>query len=389
MSAADVLYDIVVVGGGPAGLAAAASAARNDALRIALVDNGPALGGQIWRRGASSRPVAAARPWLERLERSSVESIASAEVVDAGHPAKHRWSLVLNTPHGARRLICRRLILATGATERFLPFPGWTLPGVVGAGGLQALIKSGLEVAGRRVVVAGSGPLLLAVAALARDRGARVELIAEQAPARSLARFGLGLWRRPSTITQGLGLRARLLGVPYRPSTWPVRALGDRRLDAVVLRGPRGDRTLECELLACGFGLVPETRLARWLGCAVVDGGVVVDAGQRTSVGRLLAAGELTGIGGVDAAVVEGRIAGYMASGQADRARSLLGRRRHGRRFASRLAEAFTLRDELRGLPTDETIVCRCEDVRWQAIRGHDDLRTCKLATRCGMGPCQ
>ena len=119
------------------------------------------------------------------------------------------------------------MILATGARELFLPFPGWTLPNVMGAGGLQALVKSGLPIEGKSVVVAGSGPLLLAVAALLKKKGAVVRAIAEQAPMSRLVRFGLGLWSEPGKLFQAIGLRQEIGGVRYRAGCWPVEAVGD------------------------------------------------------------------------------------------------------------------------------------------------------------------
>ena len=380
--------EIVVVGGGPAGLAAAATACRGGR-SVLLIDDNPALGGQIWRQGAAPRPVAAARPWLDALERGRVRRLVPATVIDA--PAA--GTLIVGPPDGVDGACVEvgyeRLILATGAVERFLPFPGWTLPGVVGAGGLQALIKGGLDVAGRRLVVAGSGPLLLAVADLAKRRGARVVALAEQADFAAVARFGRRLATQPKKALQALSLARSLAGTAKLFGTWPVRAYGDGRLESVELRRATGESLdLECDWLAVGFGLRPETRLAEALGCAVVDGRVVVDGEQRTSVSGVYCAGEPTGIGGVDVALLQGRAAGEAATGAHLRGR-LRRHLRRARRFVQALDAAYALRAELRDLPDDDTVVCRCEDVSWAEIRPYDQLRDCKLKTRCGMGPCQ
>lgn len=402
-------FDVVVIGGGPAGVAAAVSAAETD-LRVAIVDDNPAFGGQVWRQGPDG-PPAAARRWLRRLAASGVETVCPGAVFDlrpsSPEPSARAMDRVggwpipvgIETPDGPRELVARRLVLATGATERFLPFPGWTLPGVTGAGGLQALIKGGLDVAGRRVVVAGSGPLLLAVADLARRKGADVRMVAEQAPAAAVARFARGLWAHPAKALQGLGLGVRLLGTPLRHGTWPIRAEGQNRLQRVVLGAEGGssggrEQVVECDLLACGFGLVPSTALARYLGCAVADDPngsprVLVDPRQQTSVPGVFAAGEPTGIGGVELSLLEGRIAGHAAAGRYEEAHRLFAARQRSRRFARRLESAFALRPELRRLPDDGTPVCRCEDVRWGRLRAFDDRRDIKLKTRCGMGPCQ
>ncbi len=366
--------DVVVIGAGPAGLAAAARAAEAGA-SVAMVDDNPRPGGQIWR--ASRKP----EPWL----RATVETISGARVF----AAPRTGTLALESFDGARDLEYRRLILATGARERFLPFPGWTLPNVMGAGGLQALAKSGLPVRGKRVVVAGSGPLLLAVAKHLRDAGARVRLIAEQASEGALARFAMGLALKPGKLVQAVGLRAGLVGVRYLSGCWPVAAHGNGKLEGVTLR--RGARTWreECDYLACGFGLVPNTELASLLGCTVDPEGVRVDEFQESSVANVYCAGEITGIGGLEVALVEGEIAGLAAAGQRDTARRLFGRRDAERRFAQRLERAFTLRAELRELAKDDTLVCRCEDVTIARVRQCGGWREAKLHTRCGMGPCQ
>lgn len=285
-----------------------------------------------------------------------------------------------------------KLILATGARERFLPFPGWTLPNVMGAGGLQATVKSGLPVAGKRIVVAGSGPLLLAVAAHLRQSGAHVLLIAEQAPRSKLFGFGLGLFARPMKIAQAVKLRAQSSGVPYLTNCWPVTADGVDKLSGVTLRrsGARGKTwRVECDYLACGFHLTPALDLALLVGCAVGGGRVRVDEFQETSAAGVYCAGESTGVGGVELALAEGQIAGHHAAGDRMAARELFAARARHRRFADALNRAFSLRDELKDLPAAQTVVCRCEDVTYARVRGHSSWRSAKLQTRCGMGLCQ
>jgi NADPH-dependent 2,4-dienoyl-CoA reductase/sulfur reductase-like enzyme len=142
-------------------------------------------------------------------------------------------------------------------------------------------------------------------------------------------------------------------------------------------------------MLACGFHLVPNIELAELLGCLIVDGFVAVDDFQQTSVSAVYGAGELTSIGGVDASLVEGRIAGFAATEQFDKATSLLGARNRTSAFAKALDRAFDLRDELKTLALNSTIVCRCEDVQYGKLTEYEDFRTAKLQTRCGMGACQ
>jgi NADPH-dependent 2,4-dienoyl-CoA reductase/sulfur reductase-like enzyme len=372
--------EIVVVGGGPAGLAAAVHAAEAGAQTL-LVDGYPRAGGQIWRhREAPPRP---ARPWLRRFARSSARSVAGATVVDAT-PRE----LLLDQGGRPRRVRCSRLVLATGARELFLPFPGWTLPGVVGVGGAQALVKAGARFSDRRVVVAGSGPLLLAVAAALASVGARVVGIAEQAPLARLAGFGAGLWRTPGKLLEGLGYGARLVGVPFRAGSW-VREVEETggALRATLCDGRRA-WSWECDVLACGHGLVPNLELPRLLGCETAGERVRLGAAQETSVPGVYAAGELGGIAGVDHALVTGAIAGLAAAGREASAKLVAGRERE-RAFAARLARAFALRDELHGLASSATPVCRCEDVAHGRFAEMGSAREAKLKTRAGMGPCQ
>jgi len=378
----DSAYDVVVVGAGPAGLAGACRAAQSGA-RTVIVDDNPRPGGQIWR-AAGSAPPAALR-WIRLAESSGVEMLSGARIFAA--PQDHR--LALETLDGEVEIQYRSLILATGARERFLPFPGWTLPNVMGAGGLQALAKGGLPVDGKKIIVAGSGPLLLAVAHYMRAHGADVRLIAEQAHGALLRRFAFSLASKPGKLLQAGWLRTTLLGVPYCTATWPVRADGRGKLESVTLSANGRLWTEPCDYLACGFGLLPNTELAVLLGCRLGETGVSVDEDQRTTVTDILAAGEITGIGGLDLSLVEGEIAGYAAAGKADQGRALRVRREAERGFARALEQAFALRPELRHLPEDQTFVCRCEDVSLGRVRACTSWREAKLQTRCGMGPCQ
>ncbi len=223
------------------------------------------------------------------------------------------------------------------------------MPNVVGAGGLQALLKAGLPVDGKRIVVAGSGPLLLSAAAYARQCGAIVSVVAEQAPWIRVASFGLQLlWLGPSKLWQGAGCRWLLRNTRYVTGCWPTAAHGNDRIEAVTLR--RGGRTWTepCDILACGFGLVPNIELPLMFGCEIRDGAVNVDAYQQTSVPGVYAAGEITGIGGAELAMHEGYIAGFAATGRLDLARRMQRSPSSGRWFASALNGAFQLRPELR-----------------------------------------
>ncbi len=379
--------DVAVVGGGPAGIAAAARAAEAGA-KVLLVDQGMRPGGQVWRhleQGRDHLPKLARR-WLDRLDRSGARCLSLATVTDV------TGDRALHVVHEGRGIVVRAgaLVIATGARELFIPYPGWTLPGAMGIGGAQALVKGGMRVRGKRVIVAGSGPLTLPVAAAMAHAGARLVAVLEQAGIPAVAGFARTLWRHPSKVIDAMRYRSTFLGSPYRTGCWVESAEGDDRVQRATLTDGRRSWTEECELLCCSYGLVPNVDLALLLGCAVEDGRVEVDARQRTSVAGVFAAGEPTGVAGELAALTEGEIAGYCAASEAaEPGRALAAARRRWRTFGERLALAFRPRAELRDLATPETIVCRCEDVPRSRLDPAWNVRQAKLYTRIGMGPCQ
>lgn len=375
---------VVIVGAGPAGVASACclGEAGQDVL---IVDEAPRPGGQIWRHRLPSDLPSGAQPWLDRLAATRVRSIAGTSVVDVLGDG----TLLAESAEATMEIRGETVILATGARELFLPFPGWTLPGVLGVGAGQALVKAGTEVEGLSVVMAGSGPLLLPVAALLKDRGARLQVIAEQASKTSVVRFGAGLWRDPGKIRQAFGYRRRTLDVPYRPGVWVVAAHGDSHVREVELTDGRRTWTTSCDLLCCSYGLVPNTELARLLGCRIERGRVVVDRHQVTSRESFYCVGESTGVGGAEKSILEGQVAAAHIAGLQGRLLALERRRARSRRFSQDLERAFRPRPELAQRVMPETIICRCEDVRWADLDTHWGIRQAKLYTRLGMGPCQ
>jgi NADPH-dependent 2,4-dienoyl-CoA reductase/sulfur reductase-like enzyme len=258
---------------------------------------------------------------------------------------------------------------------------------------LQALIKGGVPVRGERIVIAGSGPLLLASLATARAAGAHVVAVVEQASLASVMRFGLSLAATPAKLVQAIQLTRGFAGTRYLTSRIVRAAQGAGRVERVMVESEDGrTETIDCDRIACGYGLVPNTTLARSLDCAThADGAIVVDGTQRTSVDAVFAAGECTGVGGMELAQVEGRVAGLCAAGveSGERIDRLKHERARWRQFAARIDTAFALRDQARQLPADDTLLCRCEDVSLGEIRAHANWRDAKLHTRCGMGACQ
>ncbi len=356
---------IVVVGAGPAGLAAACCAGESGA-SVILIDDNPSEGGQIWK-GSAGR-------WKARLKSARVDTRMSHRIISgSGH------ELTVENASGAFTLPFSKLILATGARELFIPFPGWTLPGVTGAGGLQSLVKTGLPVAGKRIVIAGTGPLLLAVAAYLKKQHANVVLIAEQTTWSRLVAFGAALpWGKRFQAV-------RLWKASYTADSWVEAAEGSGKVERVTVR--RGGRveSIDCDYLATGYGLVPNTELARLFSCDPSS----LDEFQQSAVPDIYCAGEMTGIGGADLSLVEGAIAGYAAADKLDQARRLFATRETWIRFARQMSTAFALRPELQQLARPETLVCRCEDVSLVQLRPFHSWREAKLQTRCGMGPCQ
>jgi NADPH-dependent 2,4-dienoyl-CoA reductase/sulfur reductase-like enzyme len=374
-------FDVLVVGGGPAGMAAAVHAAESGQ-RVGIVDDNPALGGQIWK--GNHEAGSAASRWVDRVRSSGVD-VLCGRVFHQPAPS----ILLAESDDDLLELNYEKLILATGARERFLPFPGWTLPNVMGAGGLQAMVKCGLPIRGKRVVVAGSGPLLLAAAAYLCKQGAEVPIICEQASWVSLARFSMTLLGQTDKIVQGLQLKKELSHSKFAANSWSVAANGESILESVTISRNGRAETIACDFLACGFHLVPNVELAQLLGCQIHNGCVQVDDFQRTTVSPVFCAGEPTGIGGVELSLIEGEIAGLAAAGRIAEASRQFRNREKLRRFARSLDRTFRLRSEIRSLPSPETIVCRCEDVHYSQLREHTGWRAAKLQTRCGMGPCQ
>ncbi|WP_030768082.1 FAD-dependent oxidoreductase [Streptomyces sp. NRRL F-2664] len=446
---------MAVVGAGPAGLAAAVTAAGLG-LRVALLDAGDRPGGQYYRHPApglgAARPEALHHGWGDFARREAALRAHAAAGRIAYLPLHHVWTVVPGGAAEARpgrpasgragaggpaaqwtlhavaghapaeravTVTARAVLVATGAYERQLPFPGWTLPGVVGAGGAQAMLKGGLVLPGRRVVVAGSGPLLLAVAGSLAAAGAAVPAVVEAAAYTAYADRVPTLLRNPGKLVEAAvhgGALARhhvrLLtrhAVTEAHGTDRVEAVTVARLDRGWRPLPGTARRIPCDALAVGHGLVPQLELATGLGCATRPGpdgaaALEVDALQRTSVPGIWCAGETGGIGGAQLALTEGELAAHSVArtlrpgpgaphaGRVDR---LVRRRARLRAFADAMAAAHRPGDGWTGWLGDGDVVCRCEEVPAGRIReaaadlGARDARTVKLLTRAGMGWCQ
>ncbi|MFC7886058.1 NAD(P)/FAD-dependent oxidoreductase [Streptomyces sp. NPDC057376] len=428
--------DLVVVGAGPAGLAAAATALTGG-LRVTLVDSGGAVGGQYWRHPPDHARTAIPTTGLHhalreyRALRRALSAAGARDRLDL-RLAHHVWSVTRDgdgfTVHTVDRrrvpqetavvLRAPRLLVATGAYDRQLPFPGWDLPGVLTVGGLQALLKGGGVVAGSRVALGGTGPFLLPVAAALADRGAEVAAVCEAADPRAWLRSPGPLLRNPAKWAEGARYGATLARhrVPFRPRTAIVAAEGTDRVSSVRIASlapdgsprPGTERRVEVDTVGVGWGFAPQLDLLLPLGCDLTDSGdgnavVAVDAGQRTTVPGLYAAGEVCGVGGARLSLAEGRLAAesVLADGGAA---PVLGRKRlaavratvNGQRaFARAMGRAHPIPPAWPRWLTDDTVVCRCEEVTAGAVRaaradgGAHDHRQVKQLTRAGMGWCQ
>jgi len=420
---------VAVVGAGPAGLAAARSARRARA-DVVLLDTADQLGGQYWRHlpddRPAERPEALQHGWrrFRRLaddlrddDRCRILTSAQVWAIERSETGVARVHVLLGPTDGTARerlaLDPDSLVLATGAYDRILPFPGWTLPGVFTAGAGQALAKGERVALGRRVVVAGAGPFLLPVAASLAATGARVVGVHEASGTRALAR---GWLSRPQGLAGAPGKSLELAGyvagqlrrrIPYRTSSAVVAAHGGERVEAVTVARlrpdwsvvPGSERRIAADAVCVGHGFTPRLELPIAAGCAIgPDRFVVVDDEQGTSVAGVYAAGEITGIGGVDAALAEGEIAGHGAAGaRVDDAAVLPARRRRAvyRDFARRIDAAHGIRPGWTSWLADDTVVCRCEEVGYGRLRDTaaastaGSLRALTLGTRAGLGICQ
>lgn len=405
--------DAVVVGGGAAGMVAARDLARAGA-SVALLDEHHELGGQYYRRRSGAVLVRDGdlRPRGTRL---------AAEVRAAGvavHTATTVWGVgddrrtVLATRaagDGVLRVRGTTAVVATGAHERSVPFPGWQLPGVVTPGCALHLATIDRVPVGRRTAVAGSGPFLLPVACALLDVGVEVVGVFEAGRPYRPDRRALDAARYPRRLVELGGYLARLARAGVRVHQgWHVAAAhGDPAVEGIRLRGPRGrEREIAVDAAAVGFGFRPNTELLALFGAevrpdpATWDLVPVCDELGRTSVPGLVAAGEARGVAGVHAATVRGALAAVAAAehlglrGDDEIDPRLLRRARAADAFARLTAARYPVPHRLVAAAPDATLVCRCEgvtagEVRAAAATGWNDMDATKGASRAGMGPCQ
>jgi thioredoxin reductase/bacterioferritin-associated ferredoxin len=400
-------HDIVVIGAGPAG-AEAAIAARSFGLDVLVLDEAADAGGQVYRIGPESK-ASSGEILRQRLTESGAQLAFGYRV----------WTLS-KTSSGFRIAAvgssstivaeASAVIVASGAIERFYPRPGWTLPGVIGLGAATVMMKTYGVLPGRRVLVAGPGPLAPLVAHLVQQYGGKVVALSDPNPRHVWLKALPAIASRPSLLLEGArwitSLRAKGVPVIYE---WRIRSIEgtDHAEHVRLVRGAR-ERRFDVDAVCFGDGLFPSTEIYRLLGAEIVyrpeRGGWVpkLDTGQRTTIPKLYAAGDGAELLGVAAAPLTGRIAALAAArdlgkiteseyhGGWTAARDHLGRvSRFGRAFAQMMRpRSWTVKEV-----SDNTIVCRCDDVTAGQIRnavaeGASEINALKAATRCGMGPC-
>lgn len=408
--------DVIVIGAGPAGMAAAATAAAHGA-QVALIDEQPRPGGQIYRdvdRAAPRRGGILGADYTygatltARLRGDRIDYLDGSVV----------WAIedgfrVSFTRRGrADQIAGARIILATGALERPMPLPGWTLPGVMTAGAAQILLKQS-GILPRRAVIVGTGPLLYLVAAQMVRAGTPPLALVETQSRRDLARamrHVAGALRGWAYIAKGLRLRAEIAraGVPRHTGATAITVEGEARAHAVTFQSGGRMHRIDCDTVLLHHGVVPNTQAARSLGVSHRWDPVqhcfspVLDGWGATDIDGVFIAGDGGGIGGAMSAEIAGRLAalkavselGHLPDAARDAAAGPL-RRQLARDLAVRpfLDTAYP---PFAGAlaPEDATIICRCEEVTAGEIRSYARLgclgpNQAKAFGRAGMGPCQ
>ncbi|MBC7463195.1 MAG: FAD-dependent oxidoreductase [Actinobacteria bacterium] len=402
---------IIVVGGGPAGMAAALSAAQANS-KVMVVEAGPRLGGQYWRHSSVEHlDQDGAKLVSAVMSHPNIEFLFNARIWRADYRDGESTLHVLIFGK-SRELTTKKLILATGAFDRTLPFPGWDIPGVMTPGAAQSLLKGSGIVAGKRIVIAGTGPFLLPVSVGLAKAGAQIAGLYEANSRNRWFPHALTVMRNAPKLRLALSFQRELkrYQLRFRGGYAVVEALkGDEGLLEAV-RVAKVDKefgimansefVIKCDVLAVGWGFTADLSLAGNLGVEFKkdsDGSisVVVDQFQETSLTGVFAAGELTGIGGAELAQVEGEIAGLTAAGNVNRPKRLHRLKKRKATFARALSAAYPVGNKWMEWLRESTIICRCEEVSLSEVEksisnlGATDARSAKLLTRAGMGLCQ
>lgn len=417
--------DLIVIGAGPAGVSAAVAASRNG-LKVTLIDEAASAGGQIYRapppdwaatpEASTDRDLRSGNDLRQALAGSAVRHLAGHTVwaVAPGFEVRavsHTQEIKLTAP---------KLLVCSGVTERIIPFPGWTTPGVMGLAGSTSLLKAQQLLPGRSPVIAGAGPLLYAVANAIIAAGGKPAAIADLSSLDDWVRSLPQLMTSPHLLIKGLLWRWRIwkAGVPVLHRHHVSGVSGSSRVDEVTVAPVDANgagvssgkpRQFTADSLIVGHGLVPSLEVTRLLKATHLfdadRGGWIpeVDPFQRTSVSGLYAAGDCCGVSGAETAALAGTLAGLRISLDAGklsdeafsaRYQALAKRKKRVERLGKRMGKLMSMRPGLLDGIAPDTIVCRCEDIRLDQLvealdAGAWDCNELKAWTRCGMGPCQ
>ncbi|WP_372921449.1 FAD-dependent oxidoreductase [Roseovarius sp.] len=410
-------HDLLVIGAGPAG-SEAALAAASAGLSVALIDEGPAAGGQVWRAPRTEAARKSRIPDTDRdrgddlrtrLARSTVEVFNATQAWDA----QPGFCVSCVSDTGARKFHAERLVLATGAIERIRPFEGWTMPGIFGLAAATAVMKSEKTLFGDDIVISGQGPLLIAVAAKACALGLRPRAVVDRASRFDWLRETPGFAQVPSMLATGGGWMARLAlaGVPYFRRSEVIRAGGAEVLRSLTIRNLDTGATheMDADTLYIGNGLTPADELHRLLGAVQtadrLRGGYRTSRDERcrSSVPGLYVAGDGAGVYGALPSAMQGRIAGLAAARDhgtlsetqfAARVQEPRRKLRRYEKFGDASCRLMQFPEDVSLSVTADTVICRCEDVTRADLDtaiddGAKDLNQLKHFTRLGMGPCQ
>jgi thioredoxin reductase len=424
-------YDVIIIGAGPAGMGAADELAGHD-LRIVVLDEQAQAGGQIYRRplpefqdegSRNSRVDKATRHRdIDWVFRAQVWGIFPKMQDGKTSSSPEEAELFEICMEGKRSLLARRIILATGAYDRLVAFPGWQSPGVMSAGGIQLLLKSQGMLAGERIALAGSHPFLLIVAQQILKNGGQVTGITFAQPfprIGDLIRYGVQSLKRVKKIKELLSAlwMIRKANVPITYGRVPIQFQGNAEVQEATFAkvtdqhrvSPDDETKVECDVLGLCFGFNASSELARQVGCGMEynlhKGGWIAKHNEvmQSTLPRVYVAGEITGVGGAELSELEGRLAGcgVLATSGAEqpaKIKKLMKAKKSWTGFADLLNEATALEPSVyRDLLRDpQTYICKCEQVTagvvTETLEQHpylETMNTIKLYTRCGMGLCQ
>ena len=419
-------FDLVIIGGGPAGIAAASTAAKHG-LEVAIIDERPTLGGQIYKRVGPGYKVKSAKEFgkdyylgevlISELDGSNVELFLETLVVTI----EDSEVVFARNGQNTEKLAFKKLLIAPGAYDRPVAFPGWTLPGVITAGAAQSLVKTQRVLPGSKIFFAGSGPLALAFPAQLSGYGANIIGITEAAPRPGIfksIRIALSVIGNFDLLRDAAKYQFHLISnrIPMKYRSIIVSANGKDRVESVTYAKvdknwrviPGSEKTVEADALCIGYGFFPSVELFRLLGCELAyeesRGGAVVklDNWGATSVANIFGAGDGTGISGSYVAIARGRLAALKIAAELGKIseKSLTSlasgyQKTFTRRvkFQSAINKAYEIKDGIYELADNQTVICRCESVKLESIlpslESTIDPSVVKAYTRCGMGLCQ